>query len=195
MTHYAVLGVAEDAAYAQIRCSYLSCLLALHPDKQQQQQQAEEEEEEKAPLSSRFLRLQEAWDVLRDPQSRSSYDRHLASTRRLLVPSVAEDVLLEEMSRDCEDAEAGPSYVYPCRCGDFFAVSLQELDELGFCRKPAKLGSCRSVVSKDPMEEHAYLACLQDDGIPNQSHPLHEHHARSLILPCGSCSLRIRLLF
>eukprot|EP00250_Pteridium_aquilinum_P007979 c17577_g1_i1 orf=58-636(+) len=188
-THYDVLGVAEDAAYAEIRSSYLSSLLALHPDKQQQN----------APLSSaRFLRLQEAWDALRHPQSRSSYDRHLASSRLFLDASVAEDVLLEEMNRDCEEAEAEATYMYPCRCGDFFAVSSQELDDLGFCREPIKQderGSCRRTAFKDDFEEQASLTSLQDRNIPDQDQHQRTHHSRSLILPCGSCSLHIRLLF
>ncbi|MCO5599145.1 hypothetical protein L7F22_053245 [Adiantum nelumboides] len=117
MTHYAVLRVAEDATFAQIRASYLSSLLALHPDKQNQETSA----------SSDFLRLQEAWHVLKEPQSRSTYDRHLASSRLFLNNVLADEVPLQDMNRELFEADA--AYTFPCRCGDFFTLLSQEVDE------------------------------------------------------------------
>ncbi|KAI5064617.1 hypothetical protein GOP47_0021288 [Adiantum capillus-veneris] len=178
MTHYAVLQVAEDATFAQIRASYLSSLLALHPDKLNQE----------IPASSGFLRLQEAWHVLKDPQSRSTYDRHLTLSRLLIDNAIADEVTLEEMSRDCDDADA--AYTYPCRCGDFFTLSSQEVDEwqdMDHCRNSVDLGASESEKAHPPFvtENHS---TYQD---------LHRHidQSRSLILPCSSCSLQIRVLF
>ncbi|MCO5600286.1 hypothetical protein L7F22_054396 [Adiantum nelumboides] len=183
MTHYAVLRVAEDATFAQIRASYLYSLLALHPDKQNQETSA----------SSDFLRLQEAWHVLKEPQSRSTYDRHLASSCLFLNNVLADEVPLQDMNRELFEADA--AYTYPCRCGDFFTLLSQEVDEwqdVDHCRNSVHLRATKS-------ENTNHLDKLQLPFVAeNVSNDQDLHHlreqTRSLILPCSSCSLQIRVL-
>jgi len=75
-----------------------------------------------------------------------------------------EDVILEDMT--AEDTEEGLEFYYQCRCGDSFLISGSELEEIG-C-KLHREGDEISVTIPE-----ALLSCV--------------------ILPCGSCSLRIRL--
>ncbi|KAH7431271.1 hypothetical protein KP509_08G040200 [Ceratopteris richardii] len=181
MTHYAVLGVGEDATQAEIRASYLSSLLSMHPDKHHQLNDF---------AASGFLRLQEAWEVLRDPRSRSSYDRELASSRLLVDGVVAEDVLLEEMEKRCSESET--TYFHPCRCGDFFSVSSHEIGfHVGGCKEPFNF---YNFTKQHDLEAGANMPPLPDNHVPAEDQYQHVHQSGSLILPCNSCSLQIRLL-
>lgn len=77
----------------------------------------------------------------------------------------AEDVSLEDLS--IEDAEDCLELSYPCRCGDCFSVDCSELEEMGcwLSRNGGKIS-------------------VQTPGSVGVS----------VILPCGSCSLKVRLL-
>lgn len=77
----------------------------------------------------------------------------------------AEDVSLEDLS--IEDAEDCLELSYPCRCGDFFSVNCLELEEMG----------CR-------LSRNGGKISVQTPGSVGVS----------VILPCGSCSLKVRLL-
>lgn len=77
----------------------------------------------------------------------------------------AEDVSLEDLS--IEDAEDCLELSYPCRCGDFFSVNCSELEEMG----------CR-------LSRNGGKISVQTPGSVGVS----------VILPCGSCSLKVRLL-
>ncbi|OWM70891.1 DPH4 homolog [Punica granatum] len=78
---------------------------------------------------------------------------------------VAEDVSLEDMLM--ESVEDVLQLFHSCRCGDYFSIDSGELEEMG-CHL---LRDGSSVVSK------------VSGTLP-----------ASVIIPCGSCSLRIRLL-
>ena len=64
--HYEALGVPRSADAEAIRTAWRSHAKQLHPDLSD------------GPSSEAFLRLQEAYDVLRDPERRASYDDTLA---------------------------------------------------------------------------------------------------------------------
>ncbi|OQV04463.1 DnaJ domain-containing protein [Cladophialophora immunda] len=64
--HYSVLGVSSDATYQQIKASYSKLVLQAHPDKGGSQ--------------SKFIQIQAAWEVLRDPTARAKYDRECRNT-------------------------------------------------------------------------------------------------------------------
>jgi len=65
--HYEVLGVARDAEDADIKKAYRKLALKYHPDKN-----PDNLEEVKA----KFLEVQQAYEVLIDPQERAWYDKH-----------------------------------------------------------------------------------------------------------------------
>ena len=64
--HYEALGVPRSADAEAIRTAWRAHAKQLHPDLSE------------GPSSEAFLRLQEAYDVLRDPERRASYDDTLA---------------------------------------------------------------------------------------------------------------------
>ncbi|KAF9618419.1 hypothetical protein IFM89_001142 [Coptis chinensis] len=76
----------------------------------------------------------------------------------------ADDIGLEEMS--LEDAGDVLELFYQCRCGDYFVIDSAELEDMGYTLDK---GGYKNLVKRP----EAVLS--------------------SVILPCGSCSLKIRL--
>ena len=64
---YDILGVEQEASAQEVRTAYRRMALQIHPDKNLQSS-------EEAAI--KFRELQHAYEVLSDPPSRSSYDRH-----------------------------------------------------------------------------------------------------------------------
>ncbi len=62
---YEVLGVARDAADADIKRAYHKLVMKYHPDKNPGDKDAEE----------KFKEINNAFDILKDPQKRAAYDR------------------------------------------------------------------------------------------------------------------------
>ncbi|XP_057794529.1 uncharacterized protein LOC131010862 [Salvia miltiorrhiza] len=118
-------------------------------------------------LGREFLEVQRAWGVLGDPGSRALYDQELRTLRQEAVG--AEDVSIGDMMVVEEEDEDGGSFElsYQCRCGDFFSVSSCELDEMGY-----QFSRIQGEIS------------------------LHSPSSLpvSIVLPCGSCSLKVRLV-
>lgn len=112
----------------------------------------------------RFLRVQKAWEILSDPKSRTVYDWELRDSRQDAVAS--EDISLDDMM--IEDAgEEVMELFYQCRCGDHFSVDSSELGKMGY----TLLRDGTEIFLKTP------------DALP-----------ASVVLPCGSCSLLVRLM-
>jgi len=63
---YSVLGVGPDASQADIKQAFRERALECHPDRA--------DDHEKAAAKDEFLRVQEAFDVLSDPEKRAAYD-------------------------------------------------------------------------------------------------------------------------
>src|SRR5260370_15396327 len=68
---YAVLGVARTADEAEIKKAYRKLAMRYHPDKVGA--------EEKVAAEAKFKEITEAYEVLRDPEKRSVYDRYGAA--------------------------------------------------------------------------------------------------------------------
>src|ERR1700694_2564380 len=64
--YYNTLGVARAASDAEIKIAYRKLAMTYHPDRNNGSKEAEE----------RFKTITEAYDVLRDPDKRSLYDRY-----------------------------------------------------------------------------------------------------------------------
>lgn len=77
-TLYDYLGCAPNATEAELKRAYRRLALQYHPDKNPTDTAAE-----------RFREIQEAWDVLSDPQKRKMYDRFgMMSTQLAEMPAV-----------------------------------------------------------------------------------------------------------
>ena len=71
-THYDALGISEDASQADIRTAYHRQSMLCHPDKNPNDPEAH----------SKFIRLGEAYGILRDPDRRAAYDVLIKHNRR-----------------------------------------------------------------------------------------------------------------
>lgn len=70
--HYVVLGIAPTSTPEEIKRAYRQKALQLHPDKQKQVAPGKSSHD----AAAMFVRLNEAYRVLEDPQERAWYDRH-----------------------------------------------------------------------------------------------------------------------
>ncbi|KAA0150305.1 hypothetical protein FNF27_04860 [Cafeteria roenbergensis] len=114
---YDRLGVDPKATGEQLRVAYRALALELHPDKAGDHARA------------RFDAVQEAWERLRDEESRRKYDAELLHERstalRASTQLAAEDC-------DIDEAEDGSvTLVAPCRCGACFRVPLVDVESAG----------------------------------------------------------------
>jgi DnaJ-domain-containing protein 1 len=71
-THYETMGLAKNASAAAIKAAYKGLVLEHHPDKTHHLNSNQREQH-----TAMFRAIQEAYDVIRDPQRRAEYDRHL----------------------------------------------------------------------------------------------------------------------
>ncbi|CAM6086986.1 unnamed protein product [Calypogeia fissa] len=135
--------------------------------------------EEGDSLLSRFLMVQKAWEVLRDPESRATYDNVLRTERLAYemksTTIIGDEIHLREM--DCVDGNHGEGveYSYPCRCGDLIVVSQEELQMAGL-----------DLDKESSQEAHRGPGA----GLESQ-----RPRSNSLVLPCESCSMHVRVLF
>jgi diphthamide biosynthesis protein 4 len=122
---YLLLSTPPDADAATIRAAYTALVLTCHPDKV-----GGDDEAGAAAAAALFVRVQRAWEVLRDPSARAAYDagrrerRAAAAARAAKLAVVAEEVPLAEM--DAADGRGGER-TYGCRCGDAFRLTAEDV--------------------------------------------------------------------
>ncbi|NJO88801.1 MAG: J domain-containing protein [Chloroflexia bacterium] len=75
--YYMVLGIERSATLADIKKSYRKLALKYHPDKNQTNPKAQEE----------FIKIQEAYEVLKDTEKRKKYDELYDLKNRNLRPN------------------------------------------------------------------------------------------------------------
>jgi len=80
-TYYQILGVAPDASSEDIKLQYRKLALKLHPDKNRDDPNATE----------RFQELQEAYEVLSDPDRRAAYDQNSDFILRAFAEEAGDD--------------------------------------------------------------------------------------------------------
>ncbi|XP_058058807.1 dnaJ homolog subfamily C member 24-like [Anopheles bellator] len=107
ISHYDVLQVANDATVEEIRKAYQTLALQFHPDKRKND-----------PDSERFIRIDGAWKVLRDEQSRRVYDAELMQRSCEDEYFVNEILTKADFDRNHED---GYNY-HACRCGGYYVL-------------------------------------------------------------------------
>ncbi|KAL6184303.1 hypothetical protein ACLB2K_045706 [Fragaria x ananassa] len=70
--HYKILEVDRNASPNELRTSYKSLVMVWHPDKHLQ-------EKTRAEAETKFKKINEAYQILNDPEKRQKYDRHHAN--------------------------------------------------------------------------------------------------------------------
>ncbi|MCH92113.1 DnaJ heat shock amino-terminal domain-like protein [Trifolium medium] len=119
--------------------------------------------------TERFLKVHKAWEVLSDSNARLFYDKELQCSRRedLSASEVAEDLRLHDMMTAEDVGEEALELFYQCRCGDYFSVDSLELQKMGYTL----------------LRDESSVSIRNADTLPG-----------SVILPCGSCSLKALLV-
>lgn len=108
--YYSILQVPATATGDELKASYRKLVLQFHPDKQQNQANSEHNE-------AMFLRIQTAWKILSDVESRKEYNGRLHQIKMSKIN--AEEVSLDEF---VDSGEEGVQIRY-CRCGEGFEVT------------------------------------------------------------------------
>ncbi len=117
--YFDILGLNRDAGDAEIRKAYKNLVLKYHPDRGSQCD------------AERFLKVQEAYATLCDPEKRRRYLRELERNARRESPSVGvEPVRLQDFWETAHPFESYPDEPF---FGDWFALDL----DLGFSGSPA----------------------------------------------------------
>ncbi|KAM7517083.1 hypothetical protein LguiA_006666 [Lonicera macranthoides] len=116
--------------------------------------------------NDRFLEIQRAWEILGSSKSRALYDSELRALRQDDAVT-AEEVGLEDLTVEDGGDDDVVELLYWCRCGDYFSINSVELGEMGY------------LVLRDGSK----ISLKQQGDLP-----------ASVVLPCGSCSLTVRLL-
>ena len=81
-THYDILGVEATADLETIKRAWRVKVLLLHPDKHEGSS-----DEVRAEAAKEIQLVNKAWDTLKDPALRHSYDLQIARARRCRVPN------------------------------------------------------------------------------------------------------------
>ncbi|XP_050097000.1 dnaJ homolog subfamily C member 24-like [Anopheles aquasalis] len=117
MSHYEVLQVRTDATMEEIRKSYQTLALQYHPDKRKGGAESSE--------AGNFIRIDEAWKVLRDEQTRRVYDAEL------MQQSCQEEYFINEivMLGDFEKHQEEDYRFHVCRCGGFYILPDEPIRE------------------------------------------------------------------
>ncbi|KAK3028270.1 hypothetical protein RJ639_037604 [Escallonia herrerae] len=90
---------------------------------------------------------------------------YVTKLRELRQDAIAsEDIIFEDLM--VEDAGDVVEFFYQCRCSDYYSIDSLELGEMGF------------VLSRD----RSTISLQSRNALPT-----------SVVLPCGSCSLKVRL--
>jgi len=130
---YALLGVGPLADAVEIKAAYRYRAKLLHPDYNPADDAADE-----------FLRLSEAWAVLRDPRKRAAYDAQakLPVPVRVLDPN---DPTPEALSCSrCGKVTAQPRYIIFHRVKSFFTSTRRSIIHGIFCRDCADRTAIRA---------------------------------------------------
>ena len=106
INYYEVLNCNSDSTLEEIRHNYKQLALKFHPDKNKS-------------ATESFLRIQKAWDVLRDETKRKQFD--LEVELRTSHPLLYGSFKIADLARD-EDG----NHFCSCRCGGTYV--LQEED-------------------------------------------------------------------
>lgn len=110
---YEILKCDANAPTDEIKKSYQSLILKYHPDKEPQH-------------AAMFIQLNEAWNVLRDPDKRRVYDVEMMQKRFSENRIVHETVSLD---RDFSFDDETNAYCRDCRCGALFMVSKEDIND------------------------------------------------------------------
>lgn len=170
VTHYDILEVPPSSTFEILKASYQRKARKLHPDKRcslanQQERQNNETNNitrSESDLEEAFLRLQKAWECLRDTATRKDYDESLAIQNRHKTKSQA--LTLEDDLELVEDEDTGElCHVYMCRCGADLWLPPQNTDTDAETNTVSEETTTNSNQQRQPRdtkgEKNVYITC------------------------------------
>lgn len=110
-TYYTLLGLDKDATDEEIKNKYQVLIKLYHPDKQ------------KCDTAEEFIKINDAWNVLRDENKRKEYDSNLLQYELKENSLIYAELNLNEINFENDMCN------YPCRCGDSFLIKQSEINE------------------------------------------------------------------
>ena len=119
-TLYDILEVEPTFTIEDIKKSYQRLRLLYHPDKKQSSRQIRSTAMD---TTKQFLEIQHAWEILRDPATRKTYDESLLIEET--PPLIHEFIDLDDMLYNANNQ----LFTYPCRCGDRYYLTEAELEQ------------------------------------------------------------------
>ncbi|KXS21597.1 DNAJ heat shock N-terminal domain-containing protein [Gonapodya prolifera JEL478] len=125
MDHYETLGVSRDASQESIKHAYVQKAVKLHPDKNVGALADGDVARGPSMSNDDFVKVQRAWEVLRESDSRARYDAELREREtREKFGVVNEDIDLDSLFFD----EESGNFTHPCRCGGIYTVTEEMLE-------------------------------------------------------------------
>ncbi|XP_031840414.1 uncharacterized protein LOC116430424 [Nomia melanderi] len=114
--YYNLLGCTQESTTEDIKRAYHALALKLHPDKNVLE-----------PDRIKFQQISEAWNILRDPKLRKEYD----AVRKQVELDVDDALIHARISvGELETSDYNKDiFVYQCRCGDFYSVQKEYIQE------------------------------------------------------------------
>lgn len=114
--YYNTLGCSMESSYEDIKHAYHHRARQLHPDKSITGERN----------TLKFQRLAEAWSVLKNPDTRKTYDieckQAALESNNLVVHATVSSHELQETNEE-------NILSFPCRCGNYYKVDKQILKE------------------------------------------------------------------
>ncbi|KAH8556484.1 DNAJ heat shock N-terminal domain-containing protein [Umbelopsis sp. PMI_123] len=112
---YDILEVHPTASSGIIKQRFQKLILQHHPDKQAATADSDD---------AYIHQLLEAWEVLKDPELRKSYDARLKAQQLKQGAVINGDVDLDEMDYDEETG----TFSLPCRCSGSYTIREQDME-------------------------------------------------------------------
>uniref|UniRef100_A0A8D8XYS0 DnaJ homolog subfamily C member 24 n=1 Tax=Cacopsylla melanoneura TaxID=428564 RepID=A0A8D8XYS0_9HEMI len=106
MNYFEILNCDVNSTTEEIKENYRNLILKFHPDKGHEDQEM-------------FVKINEAWTVLKDEKQRKLYESQLLSNEKSHL-NVYKCVCLEDMQKN------GDGFSCPCRCGSEFCISEED---------------------------------------------------------------------
>ena len=113
---YEILGCDQSSSQDTLKQAYQALALKYHPDKLSTEQLSEAE---RAAAVDKFVRVDKAWKILSDSQSRKEFDARWTQRCQARNWPVQYEVENGDLDYD-EDVEV---FLYPCRCGGEYELT------------------------------------------------------------------------